>query len=180
MLGSIAVSSVPALCFGDTAYMASFASMIANQPLGFGLLLIVMGSVLPGIVEEFICRGYLQRRLLNRWHPAVAIYVSSMFFAALHMDPTYALVILPFGLWLGFLHYHFKSILPSIVCHIANNAFAFSMLVVNAKIIEIPDIVMYSIIGVFVLCFGLCIARLKSETGLFTPHKEQPDILTAK
>ena len=136
---SIGASSLSSFFIHENEYMNQFVDIFASHPLGFGLCVLVLGSVLPGLSEELLCRGYLQRRLLKRWHPVAAIYVSSMFFAALHMDATHAMAVLPLGLWLGFLHYHTKSIVPSIVCHIANNAFAFSILLFNAKVAPIPD-----------------------------------------
>ena len=105
----------------ESEYMDLFAAMIEAQPISFGLILIVAGSVIPGLSKK-LSASYLQRRLLHKWHPAIAIYVSSMFFSPAygpHTCPRLA------SIWplAGFLHWHFKSILPSIVCHIANNAF---------------------------------------------------------
>jgi membrane protease YdiL (CAAX protease family) len=37
------------------------------------MLLSIILSVIPALVEESLFRGYLQRRFLQRWSPAVAI-----------------------------------------------------------------------------------------------------------
>lgn len=137
---SIGASSFTSLFIQKNDYMNQFVEIFTSQSLGFGLCVLVLGSVLPGLSEELLCRGYLQRRLLKRWHPLAAISVSSIFFAALHMDATHAIAVLPLGLWLGLLHYHTNSIVPSIVCHMANNAYAFSILLYTAKVSPISDI----------------------------------------
>ncbi len=79
-------------------------------------------SILPGFCEELLCRGYLQRRLLQRWNPVVAIGISSLAFGALHLDPQHMLVATALGVWLGFLAWRTDAIWLSILCHVANNA----------------------------------------------------------
>lgn len=42
--------------------------------------------MIPALVGETLFRGYLQRRFPKRWSPAVAISVSTLPFALMHMD----------------------------------------------------------------------------------------------
>jgi membrane protease YdiL (CAAX protease family) len=87
-------------------------------------LITVLISVMPGFSEELLFRGYLQRRLLQRWHPAAAVSVSAVIFALAHMDPTHSLGVLPLGVWLGVVAWLSRSVWPGILCHAFNNAFA--------------------------------------------------------
>lgn len=87
-----------------------------------GLILIV--AVVPGVVEELMFRGYVQTRLAERWHPALAIVVSAVLFSTAHLDPLHILGVIPLGLWLGAVAWRADSVLPSMLCHAANNILA--------------------------------------------------------
>ena len=92
---------------------------------GWFLLLVTLSiSVLPGVSEELLFRGYSQRRLLQRWHPAAAIGLSSVLFALAHLDPAHVVGVLPLGVWLGVIAWLCGSTWPSILCHTTNNATA--------------------------------------------------------
>jgi uncharacterized protein len=86
--------------------------------------LVLAGSVLAGLAEELVFRGYLQRALLTRWRPGLAIGVSSVVFAVLHGDPGYDVFALPIGVFLGYMAWRADSIVPTIVCHMTVNGIA--------------------------------------------------------
>jgi membrane protease YdiL (CAAX protease family) len=93
----------------------------SGQGLGIiGLFLCV--SLMPAISEEWLFRGYIQTRLLKRWHPAWAILLSSLLFAAFHMDPVHVIAVIPLGIWLGTITYYSGSIIPAMIAHAYNNA----------------------------------------------------------
>src|SRR5262249_44506433 len=62
-------------------------------------------------------RGYLQRRLLQRWHPAVAILVTSALFAIYHGNLPQIIVAFVMGIWLGVIAWRTGSIWPTMICH---------------------------------------------------------------
>ncbi len=88
------------------------------------VLLAVLVCVLPPLVEETLFRGYIQRRLLQRWSPAAAIATSSVFFVLAHFDPVHVLAVIPLAIWLGVVAWRSDSLWPSILCHAAQNSFA--------------------------------------------------------
>lgn len=88
------------------------------------VILAVLVCVLPPIVEETLFRGYIQRRLLQRWHPAAAIATSSAFFVVAHFDPVHVLAVIPLAVWLGVIAWRSDSLWPSMLCHAAQNSFA--------------------------------------------------------
>ena len=104
---------------GDSlaAFYQSLAEMELSQLIPMALVL----SVFPGVCEEMFFRGYMQRRLLQRWHPAVAIGITSMLFAAIHLDPYQALGVFLTGVWLGIVAWRTGSIWPGVACHIVMN-----------------------------------------------------------
>lgn len=91
-------------------------------PAGFACALIVL-SVVPGLVEELLFRGYLLGGFLRRWPPVVAVAFTSVFFAAVHLDPQHALLVLPLGVWLGVMTWRTGSIVPAVLCHLFNNLY---------------------------------------------------------
>lgn len=96
-----------------------------QKPQGWGVVgLVLMICVLPGLVEESLFRGYIQRRLLERWHPAWAIAASSVFFTAAHFDPVHVLAVVPLAVWLGVVAWRCGSVWPGMLCHAVQNAFA--------------------------------------------------------
>jgi uncharacterized protein len=85
-------------------------------------LLGIILSVIPALVEESLFRGYLQRRFLERWSPAVAISVSTLLFAIMHIDsPQHIIAVVPLGVVNGLLAYRTNSIKPGMLVHAIHN-----------------------------------------------------------
>lgn len=102
-----------------------FVQDMMLKPTGAGLVAVaIMVCILPPVCEEALFRGYLQRRLLQRWHPAAAIAVSTAFFVLAHFDPEHVLGVIPLGVWLGVVAWRCDSLLPSMLCHFAQNSLA--------------------------------------------------------
>ena len=81
-------------------------------------------ALVPGVAEELLCRGLVQRGLQVRFGPATAIVLAALFFGALHMDPVYSFLAAALGLYLGAIAYLAGSVRASITCHAVNNAAA--------------------------------------------------------
>ncbi len=103
--------------------------LFQQHAAGSMAILLVLISLLPGIVEELLFRGLLQRRLLVRLPTAAAIGITTVFFAAAHMDPMHAVGVVPLGIWLGVIAWRADSIWPAVFGHIGNNAYAIVMTV---------------------------------------------------
>jgi len=58
-------------------------------------------ALVPGVAEELLCRGLLQRGLEVRYGATAAIVLASLFFGAIHLDPIYSCVAAVLGLYLG-------------------------------------------------------------------------------
>ena len=106
----------------------TLASALASGSPAAKILFVFGGSVLTGIAEELVFRGYLQRALLAHWRPVLAvgvapvlaIGVASVIFAAMH-GVAYDVYVLPVAVFLGYLAWRADSIFPTIVCHIMVN-----------------------------------------------------------
>ncbi len=106
----------------ESSDQLEFLSGMFTKPTGVFAVVVVMSlTVVPGFVEESLFRGYIQRRLLKRWPPIVAIGFTSVLFASAHLDPHHALMVLPLGVWLGVVAWRAGSIWPAILCHFFGN-----------------------------------------------------------
>lgn len=108
----------------ESEHLKMMETMLRSHATEFFAGLFLLAAVLPGVVEEIMFRGYLQSRLLDRWHPWAAIMWSAVLFAAAHLDFAHAIGVLPLGMWLGVVAWRAGSVWPAILCHAANNGAA--------------------------------------------------------
>jgi membrane protease YdiL (CAAX protease family) len=86
-------------------------------------LLSLVLCMIPAVIEEIVFRGYIQRRFLQRWSPAVAIGVSSLLFALLHADSLpHIVAVVPLAVVTGLLAYRTNSVRPGMLVHAVHNA----------------------------------------------------------
>jgi uncharacterized protein len=90
-------------------------------------VMIPLLAFMPGISEELVFRGAFQRSIANKW---VAMVLSALFFAAVHLDPQHVVAVVPLGFYLAWLGQRTGSVLVPITAHIANNAMAVTAVVV--------------------------------------------------
>jgi hypothetical protein len=89
---------------------------------GGTLALALLGiGLAPGIAEELLCRGWLQRGLVPRIGARAAVPAAALCFGALHVDPVHAAFAALLGLYLGTLCHVAGSVRPAIACHATNN-----------------------------------------------------------
>ena len=96
---------------------------IAREPAAFLITLALLAGLAP-LVEELVFRGLLYGWLESRWGSGLAFVVSSLAFAAAHVEPAHAFLVLPLGLLFGLLRWRTRSLWPSLVAHVANNGMA--------------------------------------------------------
>ena len=115
---SIAVSQ-----FGLEPQGMKEAMEVVREPGMLAPSLFVIAGLAP-LVEELVFRGLLYGWVAGRWGTAAAWIVSSLAFAAAHVEPAHIILVLPLGLWFGWLRRRTDSLLPSLVAHMVNNGFA--------------------------------------------------------
>ncbi len=91
--------------------------LFKNIDLATGVLLVAVIGLVPPIGEELFFRGYMQRRLLARWSPWVALPVVAVLFAISHGAPGWAVAVLPLGLWIGIMAWRTGSLWPGMITH---------------------------------------------------------------
>ncbi|MBX3499204.1 MAG: CPBP family intramembrane metalloprotease [Alphaproteobacteria bacterium] len=96
---------------------------IATTP-GRALLAILVIGVLAPLVEELVFRGLLYGYVEGRFGGEAALIVSSLAFAAAHIEPIHVALVLPIGVLLGWTRMRTGSLWPAIAAHVANNTVA--------------------------------------------------------
>jgi membrane protease YdiL (CAAX protease family) len=84
------------------------------------LTLLALGLA-PGFAEELLCRGLVQRGLLQRLGPVRAIGAGALLFGALHLEPVHAAFAVVLGAYLGGVAFWADSTRAAIGCHVVNN-----------------------------------------------------------
>jgi len=96
---------------------------VAREPALFGASLALLAGLAP-LVEELVFRGLLYGWVAGRWGSLIAWIVSSLAFAAAHVELAHVILVLPLGLWFGWLRRRTDSLWPSLVAHMINNGLA--------------------------------------------------------
>lgn len=117
------LSSVVAVwAFGGLSESLRSVEATIAEAGGAVLLWITLGiAVAAGLGEEFLFRGYMQSRLVERFGAAWGIAITSVAFALLHMDPQHIIAVLPVGVVLGLTLLRTGSIIPCVLAHVLNN-----------------------------------------------------------
>ena len=95
--------------------------LVMDSPLIFLFNLLVI-AILPGIGEELIFRGIIQKHLGGLLkNPLAAIWIAAIAFSAFHMQFEGFLPRLVLGALLGYLYYWTKNLWVPIIVHAFNN-----------------------------------------------------------
>lgn len=97
------------------------ASALGSCPVWLGLLAIAVG---PGVVEELFCRGYIGRGLVGRHGWVFGVFLTSLLFGVLHMEPIHVLMTMLMGVGLHFTLATSRSLWVPILLHATNNGVA--------------------------------------------------------
>jgi membrane protease YdiL (CAAX protease family) len=84
----------------------------------------LVGMVIAPIVEEIFFRGFLFQGFRHRYGWVAAILISSLLFAAAHLDPVALIPTFILGAVLAYVYHRSNSVWPGIILHFLVNAFA--------------------------------------------------------
>ena len=87
----------------------------------WGLVMLIGGAIAAPIGEEFFFRAFLFNALKHRYKLPVAVCVSALIFALIHVAPLSVLVIFPMGIVLALSYYYTGSLWVPIIIHMTNN-----------------------------------------------------------
>jgi membrane protease YdiL (CAAX protease family) len=150
----------------------SAAKMYEQMTWGAAAPLILCVALAPGLMEEILFRGYMQRRLLERWSPWWAIGATSLLFSLMHIMPHQVLATVPLGLWFGVIAWRTGSIWPTILAHAFVNG-AWNVLQVGQRLMEWPEAasnaaaITGAVVGL--ACFVIAVRLLRRPVGCGQP-----------
>ncbi|GFP78381.1 CPBP family intramembrane glutamic endopeptidase [Clostridium fungisolvens] len=98
----------------------AFNNIFQNPLIG-----LITAIVIAPIQEEFVNRGIILNGLSKKYSSKVALIVSSLIFASMHMNLPQGINAFLLGLILGYIYLKTKSIFLSMMCHSINNILAF-------------------------------------------------------
>jgi membrane protease YdiL (CAAX protease family) len=104
--------------------LASFARILEGARGPSLVAALLAFGVVPGVSEELLCRGVLQRSLRERLGALASIGLAATAFAAIHVQPIHALFAFPLGLYLGIAGHWSASVIAPVFCHAVNNLVA--------------------------------------------------------
>ena len=96
---------------------------VVREPGMFAASLVVIAGIAP-LFEELVFRGLLYGWVAGRGGTVAAWIVSSLAFAAAHIEPAHVILVLPLAFWFGWLRRRTDSLLPSLLAHMVNNGLA--------------------------------------------------------
>jgi len=147
-----------------------FNKVTVRQAIPFVLFI----AIAPGIAEELLFRGYIQRRLLERWSPTWAITVTSILFALVHVQLHHMVAVFPIGLWLGFVAWKTESVVPSLLCHmfINGSVVAWHLVAKFADVDEAKNLnVQFMALALGVIYFLACMLRFARMSKCARPNE---------
>lgn len=128
-IGTLFVASCAMMLFAligftPSEHLQQLSAAMTGLSLPMFAASVMIIGILPGFGEEFLFRGYIQTRLLERWPPLLAIFGTSAMFAVMHVDPQHMLFAFPLGLWCGVVAWRTGSLWTAVLCHSTNNTVA--------------------------------------------------------
>jgi membrane protease YdiL (CAAX protease family) len=115
--------------FPEFAFKSQY-KILDTLPSWIGWATVIVSSLVAGICEETGFRGYMQVPIEKRYGPVLGIMITSIFFFLLHLDKTWAPLIIIHILFasalLGILAYFSDSLIPGIIGHTIMDIFNFS------------------------------------------------------
>lgn len=101
---------------------------LPQQGVGRGFWAIMVAIVFAPFFEEIIFRGVIFESLRRRWGKFMSVSLSAFLFALVHFELSVSISALIAGLIFGIVRLRTDSVLPTIVLHSINNAFAFALI----------------------------------------------------
>ena len=143
---------------GDTAY-DMVEEMLASP--GIGLQIVAVGIIGP-IMEEYLFRGVLYRRLRDYVGVRWAVLLSSIIFGIAHGNLTQGFFAGAFGILLALLYEHYGTLKASCAAHIGNNLFS---VICAVFLTELPAAlwILYYLAGLAVLIWLIRRALLQKN-----------------
>ena len=122
-LGILALEGATVWQGGAANDLAVGRALTAALSSPAGMVLLLATVVVAPVIEEVLYRGYLAGTVLERSSATLAVLVSAMLFVTLHVELANLVASLCLGIGTGICAVRTRSVVPSILVHVASNAF---------------------------------------------------------
>lgn len=116
--------------FDVLSSMDVIQQMVETTPL---VVLIFAVAVFPALNEEFLFRGLMGRGLVGRYGIASGVAITSLLFAAVHLNPVHVAALIPLAVVFHVAYLSSRSIWLSVLAHFLNNALSVVVMVAAAR-----------------------------------------------
>jgi membrane protease YdiL (CAAX protease family) len=106
------------------------------RPDLFSFLMVVVAAP---VLEEIFFRGILLEGFLHNYSPKKAILLSALIFGGIHINPMQVPGAFLIGLFLGWVYWKTRTLLPVILIHLSNNLISFLVYLRHGEAIFQPD-----------------------------------------
>ena len=127
---------------------------VPQSAIGYILVLITF-AIIPGITEEFIYRGVVFNGLKKSSKPHIAIILSALIFALMHLSIYQFLYQFIMGLILATICYYTGSIFYAMIFHVLNNAIVLTFSYFAPNIFVVSNV---SALNVVLIILGAMLA----------------------
>ena len=122
--------------FGIEAPSSKIEILVANRSISSNILLVVVAVVGP-FSEEIFFRGFLYSAFKKSWGVNAALFLSSLFFAVVHLELYSFIPLMIIGWILAYLFEKTKSLMPAIFLHGVYNLILILILLGQLELIKL-------------------------------------------
>ncbi len=109
----------------DKSSMEVLAGLLKMDSFGALVINLFIVGVLPGIGEELLFRGIIQKEIQKKWfNPHLAIWITAFIFSAVHMQIAGLIPKMMIGALLGYAYFYSGSLILPMILHCLNNSTA--------------------------------------------------------
>jgi membrane protease YdiL (CAAX protease family) len=149
--------------FASLIPMPDWVADIFKEAFNLSIPNIIMIAIMAPLLEEVLVRGLVMRGYLLNYSPIKAIIASAIFFGLIHMNPWQFIGGFISGVFLGYLYYKTKSLIPSILVHFLNNSlsvvFSFFYVEADASFVDMLGSELYYVILIISIALGYVLYR---------------------
>lgn len=119
----------------------------------------LMMVVAAPLLEEFIFRGIVLDGLLKNYPPVKAVFISSLLFGLVHLNPWQFVTGFFIGLFMGWVYYYTRSLLATIIIHATANlsGFVLRFWIDPEKMMDETIVEAYGGVGGLILSIVICV-----------------------
>lgn len=139
---------------------------------------VIAATLIGPMVEEVFCRGALFRTLRRSYSPWATVVITTFSFAALHLDPRYALNAALCGFVLGALRLWSGTLWVSLAAHVAFNSVTTVALLggwVKLGELQEPLAIHWGLLGAIMLALLLLVLYKRSQGVTLVQHAVAAD-----